>query len=59
MPGHITDCGYHGHDAVLRVRAEGDPGLPVLTVRTMGGPPLATGARVILRARGPVLTWPR
>ena len=59
VPGHITECGYHGHDAVLRVRAEGDPGLPVLTVRTMGGPPLATGARVILRARGPVLTWPR
>jgi iron(III) transport system ATP-binding protein len=27
VPGQVTDCGYHGHDAVLRVRAEGDPGL--------------------------------
>ena len=59
VPGQVTDCGYHGHDAVLRVRAEGDPGLPVLTVRTMGAPPVTAGARVILRARGPVLTWPR
>jgi iron(III) transport system ATP-binding protein len=59
VAGHVTEYGYHGHDAVLRVQADQDSALPVLTVRTMGGPPLPPGSPVMLRARGPVLSWAR
>ncbi|MEP7026923.1 MAG: TOBE domain-containing protein, partial [Actinomycetota bacterium] len=59
LPGHVVEYGYHGHDAVLRVQPDQDSALPVLVVRTMGGAPLPPGSQVVLRARGPVLSWAR
>jgi TOBE domain len=56
--GKVIEYGYHGHDAVLRVQPGTNPGLPVLTVRTLGsGPAVTLGEHVVLRARGPVLSW--
>jgi iron(III) transport system ATP-binding protein len=59
VPGRVLACHYYGHDAVLRVQPSDDAGVPEIIVRTAGGPQLAPGARVLLRARGPVLAWPR
>jgi iron(III) transport system ATP-binding protein len=56
--GRVIDCEFYGHDAVLRVRLEsGDPGM--IIVRTAGSHQLPPGSAVRLKARGPVLTWPR
>jgi len=59
VAGRVLACHYYGHDAVLRVQPADDAGVPEIIVRTAGGPQLAPGARVLLRARGPVLAWPR
>ena len=59
LSGEVVSYGYHGHDAVVRVRPEHDSGTPVIMVRTVGGPQLAPGSPVTVRARGPVITWPR
>jgi len=59
LPGHVVSYGYHGHDAVIHVRAEHDSTAPTIIVRTLGGPQLPPGSPVTLRARGPVLAWPR
>ncbi len=59
LAGRVIAYGYHGHDAVIRVQPEpGGSGPPIL-VRTLGGQRLPPGAPVRLRARGPVLAWPR
>jgi iron(III) transport system ATP-binding protein len=49
---------YYGHDAVVRVRADGG-GLPDLVVRVTGGVPLEPGRRVGLSVLGAVLVWPQ
>ena len=59
LSGEVVSYGYHGHDAVVRVRPEHDSGTPVIMVRTVGGPQLAPGSPVTVRAHGPVITWPR
>jgi iron(III) transport system ATP-binding protein len=59
LSGEVIAYGYHGHDAVVRVRPEHDSGTPVIMVRTVGGPRLAPGSPVTVRAHGPVITWPR
>ena len=59
LAGHVVAYGYHGHDAVVRVQPEHDSGTPAIMVRTVGGPWLAPGSPVTVRARGPVITWPR
>jgi iron(III) transport system ATP-binding protein len=56
--GHVVSYGYHGHDAVIHVQPEHDPGAPAIIVRTLGGCQLPPGSAVALRARGPVLAWP-
>ena len=58
-PGTSSSYGYHGHDAVIHVRPEHDSAAPTIIVRTLGGPQLPPGSPVTLRARGPVLAWPR
>jgi iron(III) transport system ATP-binding protein len=55
----VVSCEYYGHDAVVRVQPEGEPAGPQVIVRTAGGPQLAAGTAVIVRARGPVLAWSR
>jgi len=56
--GLIVSCGYHGHDAVVRVQIGQGQDECVLTVRTPGDVRLSPGANVRLSARGPVLVWP-
>jgi iron(III) transport system ATP-binding protein len=59
VPGKVIDCHFYGHDAVLRVEPAVEAGVPEIIVRTSGGPQLAPGEQVLLRATGPVLAWPR
>jgi iron(III) transport system ATP-binding protein len=60
--GVVASYEYYGHDAVVRIQLERmgvpEPGLPELVVRITGGQPLATGLRVGLSVRGPVVAWP-
>jgi iron(III) transport system ATP-binding protein len=59
LAGRVVACEYYGHDAVVRVRPDdAAPGQTVI-VRTSGGPQLAPGAAVFVRARGPVVAWAR
>jgi iron(III) transport system ATP-binding protein len=57
LTARVVAYGYHGHDAVIRVRPE-QPGAATVLVRTAGQEQLAPGAAVRIRARGPVLAWP-
>ena len=59
LAGHVVACEYFGHDAVVRVRPDGEHGGQQIIVRTSGGPHLPPGSPVIVRARGPVLVWAR
>ena len=64
LAGRIVAHGYHGHDAVVHVEPEqqpgtGHPGTGAIIVRTLGGCGLPAGSAVTLRARGPVPAWPR
>ena len=59
LPGRIVGYGYHGHDAVVKVQPEQDPGAPIVIVRTLGAGSLPPGSLVTLWARGPVRAWPQ
>ncbi|HUN79740.1 MAG TPA: ABC transporter ATP-binding protein [Solirubrobacteraceae bacterium] len=59
LTGRVLDCEYHGHDALLRVRAEGLDGAPVVLARAYGQEVAAPGATVGLAVAGPVVAWPR
>jgi iron(III) transport system ATP-binding protein len=58
LPGRVVGYGYHGHDAVVKVQPEQDPGAPVVIVRTLGAGHLPPGSLVTLSVRGPVRAWP-
>ncbi|MGH2865513.1 MAG: ABC transporter ATP-binding protein, partial [Solirubrobacteraceae bacterium] len=58
LTGTIVGSGYHGHDAVLRVKLGQEHNDQSLIVRTQGGNELPLGSDVILTVRGPVLVWP-
>jgi iron(III) transport system ATP-binding protein len=53
MRGHVEQCRYYGHDAVLHIRPE-QPGAAVLLARVQGEDALASGTHVSVAARGPV-----
>jgi iron(III) transport system ATP-binding protein len=57
LAGRVIACDYYGHDAVVRVRPDGQPGGDEVIVRTAGGPQLPPGAPVLVRARGAVIAW--
>jgi iron(III) transport system ATP-binding protein len=59
LPGMVVACEYFGHDAVLRVRTDGAPGLPDegLLVRVSGPGALAPGTAVLVRAHGEAMAW--
>jgi hypothetical protein len=57
LAGRVIACDYYGHDAVVRVRPDGQPSSDEVIVRTTGGPQLPAGAPVFVRARGPVIAW--
>jgi len=59
LAGRVIAFGYHGHDAVVHVQPEPDGDAPAIIVRTPSGRRLEPGSPVCLRARGPVLAWPR
>ncbi len=59
LAGRIVALGYHGHDAVVHVEPEQQPGAAAIVVRTLGGCKLPAGSMVTLRASGPVPAWPR
>jgi iron(III) transport system ATP-binding protein len=59
LHGQVVACEYYGHDAVVRVQPDAEPGSHQVIVRTSGGPQLPAGARVVVRARGPVIAWAR
>jgi iron(III) transport system ATP-binding protein len=55
----IVSYGYHGHDAVVRVRPEQGADGQTILVRVIGGQSLPVSSPVTLHARGPVLAWPK
>jgi iron(III) transport system ATP-binding protein len=57
LAGRVIACDYYGHDAVVRVRPDGQQNGTEVIVRTTGGPQLPQGAAVLVRARGPVIAW--
>ena len=63
LPGGSWPASTTGTTPCLRVQPEAGRihGIPVpeIIVRTAGGPSLPPGADVLVRARGPVLAWPR
>jgi len=57
LPGHVTGCEYHGHDAIVTVDAA-DAGAPSsILVRVAGGGHWADREPVTLVAHGPVVAW--
>ncbi len=59
LHGSVVACEYYGHDAVVRVQPEGEPGGVQLIARTSGGPQLPPGCRVAVTADGHVQAWLR
>jgi iron(III) transport system ATP-binding protein len=59
LTGRVVGYGYHGHDAVVKVQPEQDPGASLVIVRTLGASDLPPGSLVTLRAHGPVRAWPQ
>ena len=55
--GTVTQCDYHGHDALVTVATT--RGLPnqTLTVRCVGSAGFSPGSLVSLQATGPVVAW--
>jgi iron(III) transport system ATP-binding protein len=58
-PGHgeVVRVEFLGHDVVVHLRADGDDRVAPLVARVAGNRPLALGARVGMRAAGPVVAW--
>jgi ABC-type sugar transport system ATPase subunit len=54
--GEVVHAEFLGHDLVVRVRADGEEA-PTLVARVAGNRRLAIGARVGVRAEGPVVAW--
>jgi iron(III) transport system ATP-binding protein len=55
--GRVVGYEYYGHDAVVRVRPDAAADELEVTVRTSGGPQVAVGEPVRVRAHGPVMAW--
>ena len=53
LEGTVEQCRYYGHDALLRIRAEGSPGIELLA-RVHGDRALAVGTHVVVTASGAV-----
>jgi iron(III) transport system ATP-binding protein len=55
--GRIENVDYHGHDAVVQVRADGTLGGRLVVVRTGADSEPAVDSTVTLVARGPLTSW--
>ncbi len=60
LTGLVEGYEFFGHDAVVRVRPDGERGQapPALVVRVTDGRAWERGERVGLAASGPVRAWP-
>ncbi len=54
LTGHVEQCRYYGHDAVLHIRPDGPTPSEPLLARVHGEYALPVGARVTIAAHGPV-----
>ncbi|HWJ51494.1 MAG TPA: ABC transporter ATP-binding protein [Solirubrobacteraceae bacterium] len=54
LRGHVEQCRYYGHDALMHIRPEGAEIVEPLLVRVHGEYALPVGARVTVAAHGPV-----
>ncbi len=52
--GTVEQCRYYGHDALLRIRPDHLPNMPLLLARVHGEQALAAGTHVLVTASGPV-----
>jgi iron(III) transport system ATP-binding protein len=52
LAGHVEQCRYYGHDALLHIRPDAPAGAELLLARVLGGQALPTGTPVIVAARG-------
>ncbi len=59
LPGRVTGCEYHGHDAVVTVEAAGAARSSSIQVRVAGGGDWPLQSPVTLVAHGPVVAWSR
>ncbi|HTA12316.1 MAG TPA: ABC transporter ATP-binding protein [Solirubrobacteraceae bacterium] len=50
--GHVEQCRYYGHDALLHIRTDDDPGAELLLARVPGGRALAVGTPVSVTVSG-------
>jgi iron(III) transport system ATP-binding protein len=55
LRGHVEQCQYYGHDALMHIRAESSEIAEPLLVRVHGEYALPVGARVTVAAHGPVM----
>ncbi|MCU1491413.1 MAG: hypothetical protein JWM85_2818 [Acidimicrobiaceae bacterium] len=55
--GVVVEYEYYGHDAVVRLRPDGDWGVEPLVVRVAGGPRWAVGSRAGVVTTGQVVAW--
>jgi iron(III) transport system ATP-binding protein len=54
LPGTVEQCRYYGHDALLHIRSQEQPGAVALIARVQGDQALTPGTAVLLTVRGPV-----
>ncbi|MFZ1154042.1 MAG: ABC transporter ATP-binding protein [Solirubrobacteraceae bacterium] len=54
LSGTVEQCRYYGHDALLRIRTEDSPSMPLLLARVHGEQALALGTHVVVTASGTV-----
>ena len=54
LRGTVEQCRYYGHDALLRIRPEDFPDMPLLLARVHGERALAAGTPVLVTATGPI-----
>ncbi len=54
LTGHVEQCRYYGHDAVLQIRPDSPASSEALLARVHGEHALPVGTRVTIAAHGPV-----
>ena len=57
LPGRVTGCEYHGHDAIVNVESGSGGTRSSILVRVAGGGHWAVQEAVTLVAHGPVVAW--
>ncbi|HEY5318855.1 MAG TPA: ABC transporter ATP-binding protein [Solirubrobacteraceae bacterium] len=57
LAGRVLEREYHGHDSVVRVKADCQGGPSVILARISGQVPYPVGSSVAVTVEGPVLAW--